>query len=119
MAKERRRGCSARSLPSSRSPPARGKGGSGPDVGTPRPQLTPNSVLLGDIPVDAPGFRDERIWNVDRTAELSYCCATWRGQRFGVPIDPNDAEGAEATVYTPHESSNRMRSGAIHANVLE
>ena len=41
------------------------------------------------------------------------------GWRFGVPIEPTDAEGAEAAVYTPLGSSNRMRMGAIHANVLE
>lgn len=74
----------------------RGTGRSGPDVnvgGTPQPQLTPDPVPPSDVRVDATGFRDERISNVDRTADPSCCCATWGGGGTGSPSPQTTQKG--------------------------
>ena len=101
-----------------------GCGGGGSEnikiVGTEQPDLTPNSVVLSDVLVTILGTT-ERLSEVNCSADLSVCEATYDGYRHTIPIDDSDDSDAEGTVYTSLGTWNHMRIGVsyVHADDAE
>ena len=94
-------------------------------VGSEPPNITPNSILIGDMLVGGPGFPDERISSVECAADLSYCTGTWRGQAF--TIDDIDLEAGpdpeedpeEVTAYTSLGTWKHMLVATVHERSVD
>lgn len=83
-------------------------------VGSDQPDLEPNSIVISDMLVTYLGTT-ERLSQVNCTANLSVCEATYRGYRYTIPLDDSDDDSdVDATVYTSLGTWNHMRIGTAY-----
>ena len=82
-------------------------------VGSEQPDLEPNSIVISDMLGTQLG-QTERISQVNCSADLSVCEATYRGYRYTIPIDGSDGDDVEGTIYTSLGTWNHMRVGAVY-----
>ena len=81
-------------------------------VGSDQPDLEPNSLVVSDMLGTHLG-QTERISQVNCSADLSICEATYRGYRYTIPIDDSDGD-VDGTVYTSLGTWEHMRMGAVY-----
>ena len=97
-----------------------GCGGGGGDssrikiVGSDQPDLKANSIVLSDMLATHLG-RTERISQVNCSADLSVCEATYRGYRYTIPLDDSDDADVDGTIYTSLGTWDHTRMGTLHA----